>query len=133
VSENLELVRSILASWERGEMRSAEWSDWADPQIELVTVGGPEPSRHIGLADAEPDLEAFLDAWEDYRVEAEEYRELDDERILVLTRQSGRGRISGVQTTQLRASLFHIRGGKITRRVNYWDRALALSALGLRE
>jgi hypothetical protein len=27
----------------------------------------------------------FLSAWEEFRFEAEEYRELDDERVLVLT------------------------------------------------
>jgi ketosteroid isomerase-like protein len=69
--------------------------------------------------------------WEDYRVEADEYRELDGERVLVLTRQGGRGKISGVEIEQLRASLFHVRAGKVTRRVNYWDRDRALADLGL--
>jgi ketosteroid isomerase-like protein len=131
MSENLDLVRAILASWERGEMTSAAWSDWADPGIEFVTVGGPEPSTHTGLSQAGPRIDAFLDVWEDYRVEAEEYRELDGERILVLTRQRGRGRSSGAETEQRRASLFHVRAGKVTRRVNYWDRELALADLGL--
>ena len=133
MSANLDLVRSIVACWERGELMPERWSEWADPEIEFVTVGGPEPSSHTGLADAGPPIEAFLDVWEDYRVEAEEYRELDDERVLVLTRQRGRGKSSGVEIEQLRASVFHVRGGRITRRVNYWDRALALAELGLEE
>jgi ketosteroid isomerase-like protein len=133
MSEKLDLVRSILASWERGEMRPEEWSDWADPEIEFVTVGGPEPSTHTGLADAGPRIASFLDVWEDYRVEAEEYRELDDERVLVLTRQTGRGRGSGVELDQRRASLFYVREGKVTRRINYWERARAFADLGLEE
>jgi ketosteroid isomerase-like protein len=133
MTENLNIVRSILACWERGELMPAQWSDWADPEIEFVTVGGPEPSSHTGVPEAGPPIEAFLDAWEDYRVEAEEYRELDGERILVLTRQCGRGRSSGAEIEQLRASVFHVRGGKVTRRVNYWDRGRALADLGLEE
>ena len=130
--ENLELVRSILASWERGDLTPRQWSEWAHPDIEFVVVGGPEPSSHLG-PDAAPHIEAFLNLWDEYRVEAEEYRELDDERVLVLTRQSGRGRSSHVEITQRRATLFHIRGGKVIRRVNYWDRDRALAELGLEE
>ena len=131
MSENLNLVRSILAAWERGEMMPDEWSENAHPEIELVVVGGPEPSSHTGPADAAPSVKAFLNLWDDYRVEAEEYRELDDERVLVLTRQSGRGKSSGVEVRQRRATLFHVRDGKIVRRVNYWDRDRALADLGL--
>jgi ketosteroid isomerase-like protein len=133
MSENLLVVRSVLACWERGELMPEQWSDWADPQIEFVTVGGPEPSRHTGVAEAAPRIRAFLEVWDDYRVEADEYRELDGDRVLVLTRQAGRGKGSGVETEELRASLFHLRGGKVTRRVNYWDRERALADLGLEE
>jgi ketosteroid isomerase-like protein len=130
VSENLELVRSILAAWERGDLTPAQWSEWAHPEVEIVVIGGPEPSSHVGSSDAEPHIEAFLNLWEDYRVEAEDYLELDDERVLVLTRQTGRGKRSRVEITQRRATLFHIQGGKVIRRVNYWDRDRALADLG---
>ena len=133
MSENLDLVRSILASWERGEMTSTDWATWADPAIEIVVVGGPEPSSHVGLDDATPPIEAFLNLWDDYRVEAESYRELDDERVLVLTWQNARGKTSGVQIRQQRATLFHIRDGRIIRRVSYWDRESAFADLGLEE
>ena len=74
-------------------------------------------------------------AWEDFRTEAEEYRELDGERVLVLTHFSGRGKTSGLtrEMPERGANLFHIRDGKVTRLVTYFDRANAFADLGLEE
>jgi hypothetical protein len=72
--------------------------------------------------------------WQDWRVEGDEYRELDGGRVLVLVRYSGRGRTSGMQIAQVRttgATLFHLSGGKVTRLVFYLDRERALADLGL--
>ena len=73
----------------------------------------------------------FLSSWEDFRPEAEEYRELDNERVLMLTCMRGRGKSSGVEIEESRGSLFHIRDGKVTRLVLYFDRDRALADLGL--
>lgn len=127
-AENVDLVRSIYAAWERGDFSGA---DWAHPEIEYVTVGGPEPgSSTAGDTQA---LRDFLSAWDDYRTRAEAYRQIDSERVLVLARSSARGKASGVEIGQPRANLFHVRGGKVTRAVFYWDREHALADLGLEE
>ena len=66
----------------------------------------------------------------------EEYRELDDERVLVLCRGSGRGKRSGLELEQMRseaASLVHVRDGRVTRLVIYWQRENAFADLGLSE
>jgi ketosteroid isomerase-like protein len=76
----------------------------------------------------------FLGAWKDFRAEVEEWRELDDERVLVLIRFSGRGKTSELDLDQMRAkgaTLYHIRRGKVTRIVTYFDRDRALADLGL--
>jgi hypothetical protein len=83
-----------------------------------------------GMTEAGRD---FLSAWEEYRTEVDEYRELDDERVLVLLRRRGRGKTSGLELGQMTAKgagLFHVRGGKVTRLVNYFDRERALAELG---
>jgi ketosteroid isomerase-like protein len=132
VSANLELVRSICAAWERGEFgRTAEW---AHAEMEFVVVDGPEPGRWSGLAAAEQAGGAILSPFEDARIEAEEYRELDGERVLVFVHNSGRGRTSRLEIEHMHAKaadLFHIRGGKVTKLVAYWDRERALADLGL--
>jgi ketosteroid isomerase-like protein len=134
MSANLDLVRSMFAAWERGHFfRPAKW---AHPDIEFVITGGPDPGGWTGVAGMAEGFRDFLDAWEDFGVEAEEYRELDDERVLVLIRRSGRGKTSRLEVTDLRteaADLFHIRDGKVTRFVAYWDREHAFADLGLED
>ena len=76
----------------------------------------------------------IFSAWDDYRQHPDEYRELDDERVLVVYRRSGRGKTSGLEVRQMPArsvNLFHVRNGQVTRFVGYWDRDRALADLGL--
>jgi ketosteroid isomerase-like protein len=131
VSENLDLVRSIYAGWERGDYGSVAW---AHPDIETVMADGPAPGRSTGVAGAAELWRNFLNAWEGYRPEAEEYRELDGERVLVLIRRSGRGKRSGIELGQIAsegAVLYDIRSGRVTRQVVYFERDRALADLGL--
>jgi ketosteroid isomerase-like protein len=131
MSENLDLVRSVYEPWERGDFSASEW---AHPQIEYLIVDGPEPSRWTGLAGMIEGFRGFLRLWEDWHVVADEYRELDDERVLVLLHYSGRGKGSGLTVDHMQtkgASLFHVHRGKVTRLVVYFERERALADLGL--
>jgi len=102
-----------------------------DPEIEMIVVGGPEPVRWIGRESVRAQNKSFSSVWGDYRVEAEQVRELDDERMLVLTRYSGRAKTSGLEVRTEGAHVLHVRDGKVTRYVRYWDRDRALADLGL--
>jgi ketosteroid isomerase-like protein len=127
-SANLDLVRSIAAAWEGGRYGMV---DWADPEIEFVIADGPEPGSSTGRTSLAAKLRDFQSAWHEYHSEALEYRELDSERVLVLTHASGHAKASGLEIGQMRANVFHLRGGKVTRLVAYWDRERALADLGL--
>jgi ketosteroid isomerase-like protein len=131
-SPNLELVRSIYAGWERGEFTSAEW---ADPEIEVVFTDGPTAGTWSGIAGFTEAWRDFLSTWErGLSIVVDEYRQVDDERVLVLGRLRGRGKMSGLELREMRtelAALYHVREGKVTRQVFYWDRERALADAGL--
>ena len=130
-TSNLDLVRSILADWERGDFRRA---DWAHPEIEYLIADGPSPGRWRGLAGMAEAMRDWLGNWEDFRIEADEFRELDDERVLVFAHYSGQGKTSGLEIGQVRmtaTTLLNIRDGKVVRLVTYFDRDRALADLGL--
>src|SRR5437588_9359216 len=113
MSENLYLVRSILAEWERADFRSVSW---AHPEIEYVVIGGPETGKWDGLSAMTASVRDFMSAWEDYGIEAEEYRELDHERVLVLVQLSGRGKVSGLEIGDMHAQgaeVWHLRDNRV--------------------
>jgi hypothetical protein len=132
--ENVELVRSIYAAWERGNFGE---TFWADPGIDCQFIGEtPSAGTAKGLDGMANAWREWLSAWRDFQVKADEYRELDDERVLVLARFAGRGKTSGLEISQVwtkGASLFHIRTGKVTKLFLYTDYQRALDDLGVRE
>ena len=96
--ENVEIVRSIYASFESGDVSTA---DWAHPDIEYVIADGPSPSTSKGLAAMAETHASFMSAWQDWRAIGEEYRDLGEGRVLVLNRFGGRGKRSGVDLGEI--------------------------------
>lgn len=131
-STNLDLVRSLYTAWERGDFRRP--TDWAHPAIEFVSADGPTPGKWTGRDGLVKGWRDFLGAWEQFRIVVDEYRELDNERVLALVSFSGQGKGSGLELAQFRsqgAALFHLHSGKVTRFVFWLERARALADLGL--
>jgi hypothetical protein len=122
-SARLEQVRRIYDGWSRGEFSS---NDWAAPDIEMVAWEGGGEARpgKAGMAETWRD---WLSAWEDFRVEAEEFLERGDS-VLVLTRFGGRGKASGVSAEMLRGgSRFDFRGTEVARLTLFRERSQALA------
>jgi hypothetical protein len=134
MAANLDLVRSIFADWESGDFSRI---DWADPDIEFAWPegldAGPGGRGRRALAEA---WRTTMAAWDNLSVTAEEYRELDDELIMVLDRFRARGKISGLQIDEgltEGAVLFAVHQGRVRRLVVYLRRDRALADLGLED
>src|SRR6266566_4904189 len=69
-SADLDLVRSIYADWERGDFSSAAWTR---PEMEFVWGDGPSPASRSGFGGMAESIRDWLEVWEDWHVEAEEY------------------------------------------------------------
>jgi ketosteroid isomerase-like protein len=102
MSENFDLVRSIFGAFERGDFFSS--AEWAHPEIEFVIADGPSPGSSRGVTGMAKSWRDYLSVWEDVRPAAEEYRELDDQRVLVVIHNRGRGRASGLGVEPLAKS-----------------------------
>ncbi|HME03534.1 MAG TPA: nuclear transport factor 2 family protein [Solirubrobacteraceae bacterium] len=126
--QNVDLVRSLLAEWDRGDFRSREW---AAPGVEFVLADGPEPGRWHGVAGLAAYWRDFLRHWQGFHVSADSVRELDDGRVLAFLRLSGRATASGVAVQQPATAVFRLDDGKVTELLYFNDREGGLNDLGL--
>jgi ketosteroid isomerase-like protein len=123
--ENVEIIRGLLARWERGET--------------TTTVGAfthrsssHGPAVVLTFSATRRNRMAWTDEWTDVSVRAEDFTEVGA-RVLVLARQRAVGRHSGVPMSNLDAWVFSFRGGRIVRWDAYWNPAEARRALGIEE
>jgi uncharacterized protein len=128
--ENVELVRTVLGGWARGDFRAGsnlfvadfEWKQRPD---------AVEPGSHRG-ASVGTALRELFEVWENYRIEAEEYIHAGD-RIVVVGRARGTARGSGLELDQSLFLLWTARNGKLASVELFRNRGDALEAVGLRE
>jgi uncharacterized protein len=133
--ENVEIVRRGYELYAAGDLDGVA-SLFAD-EAELADAGGlgvagtAAGTRHgpEGFLRA---TEEALEAFEDYRVEAEEFIDAGDV-VVVPVRISGRGRASGAKLDMLLAHLWVLRSGKAIRGEVYRTTEEALEAAGLEE
>lgn len=124
------VVHAAYEKWAGGDFSSR---DWAAPDFELVMADGPSP----GTFPRDEAGRAWFDmirTWEDFRAVAEEVRDLGDGRVLVFTRNTGRSKGSGLELGDMHtrgANVIHVRDGKITKLVAYFNRDQALVDLNL--
>ena len=130
--ENGEVVRETFESF-----LAADWDKTAqlvDPEVVFHgTLGGLEEGR---VAHGLPQIvrefeEEDLEAWEERRLEAEEFIDAGDD-VVVLLHDYRRGRGSGVELEIDTAVVVAVSGGRVVRIQGYVDRHAALEAAGLR-
>ena len=124
------MVREAFESYLKGDWEKT--ARLVDPEVEFHgTVGGLEEGRVAhGLPHAVQVFEEEdLEAWEERRLEAEEFIDAGD-NVVVLLHEYRRGRGSGIELEADTAVLCAVRGGRVIRIQGYMDRHAALEAAG---
>jgi ketosteroid isomerase-like protein len=131
--ENVNTVREAFEAFLSGDQEKT--AKLIDPDVEFHgTVGGLQEGQVAhGQSEIDREFEEVdLEAWEERRLEAEEYIDAGND-VVVLLHEYRRGRGSGVELEVDTAVVVAVSGGRVVRIQGYMDRDAALAAAGLSE
>jgi ketosteroid isomerase-like protein len=132
--ENVKTVLDAAPALNRGDLDT--WLEqWVADDIDYRAIeGAPDDPGPIHGKDA---LRAYVQDWigtfDDFKSEPVDLIDAGEDKVVVVTRISGRAKLSGVETDLTYAALYTIRDGKVVRGREYWTRDEALEAAGLSE
>jgi hypothetical protein len=131
--ENVEIVRRGVEALNARDL-DRHYSESIDPEVEWRTAAeDPDSATHQGLPAYRRYLEGWIESFDGLNADVEEYIDVGDDRVFTWIRYTGRGRESGAPADWHLAIIFTIRGGKVVRAEEYFDRAQALESAGPRE
>src|SRR5207245_9510211 len=119
--ENIEIAKRVIDAFNRRDVDAI--FECVKPDVEWfpampVTFGG-------GALRGREGIEAYVrevsDTWEEYRVVGQDFRNLADDQVLVLSRVEGRGAGSGGLVDTAMGQIFDFRECKIARVRTYLD------------
>jgi ketosteroid isomerase-like protein len=128
--ENVELVRSLYRAGD-----PSRFFDLLSENVELDFSAYPVPDSRVvrGKAAAVEWSRRWWGTWDEYVLEATEVIDADNDRVVVLQREHGRGKGSGAELERRWAVIYTIRMGKVVRFQPFKTREEALEAAGLSE
>jgi ketosteroid isomerase-like protein len=129
--ENVEVVRRSLDAFERGDFDAA--MEALDPRIEYDLTHFPDGKVYLGHDGVREAFRIWLGTWEDYRQEIDEVIDLGEDEVVVVLREFGRGKGSGIEVERPTAGVWTLRDGKAVRIRFYAGKAEALEGAGLSE
>ena len=133
--ENVEIVRFLYREAAQGVW---EHRELFDPDVRSARVMSPETDgtglsgEWRGLDGLAENIRLWLSAWDDFRSTPEEFIEAGD-KVVVLSRETGTGKTSGIALDTDAADVWELRNGKVVDVCFYLKRADALEATGLSE
>ncbi len=134
--ENVEIVRQLYEAWARGDFWAHPEAFASDVRSARVMGAGTEGAglsgEWEGIDGLISNTRLWLEAWNDLRVEAEEFLDVGD-KVVVFTRQTGAAKASGIPLDREFADVWEIRDDRVVDVRFYWKRSDALKAAGLSE
>src|SRR3954447_5948076 len=131
--ENVETLRRAYEALSRGDVDAI--LEVCDSEIECqLPEGGITTGTLRGHQAVREFLEGYIEAFDSFRMEPEQFFEADD-RVVVFLQVLGRGRGSGLEVNVRPAHVWTMRSGKAVQVEAFPDRTkeAALKAAGLRE
>jgi uncharacterized protein len=129
--ENVEIVLRGVAAMNRGDVEA--FNALCDDRFEMRLMGAlGEPVSYVGADGVFQFFHDMGETWADWGFEVEQARDLD-QYVLIMGRQRGRGRVSGVEIDSPRACVVAVRDGAVTEIRYFIEPADALEAVGLEE
>ena len=131
--ENVEIARRLYERWAQGDFSP---TGFFDPEIVYSRIGTDTPDMEgewRGLEAMAAAVGEYFRAFSDLRSEAERIIDLGDDKVLVLSRQTACGKLSGAPFDHEFAEVITLEDGKIVGVASYWHRAEGLEAVGLSE
>jgi ketosteroid isomerase-like protein len=127
--ENIARVKELNAAFNRGDLEAC--AACYDERAEVADLGNaPDlPPRVLGREAIRSVMQTWLDAFDEFRADIEEYRAVGD-HVICRAHWHGRGRGGGVTVDLRAADLYELRAGLIVRAtLGYPNTAAALAAI----
>jgi len=128
--ENVEVVRAAYAAWNAGDMDAMR--ELLDPDIVWrPPEGWPEPGPFVGREAVIRWFDQLRETYDAYVTEL--VGDVIDTADRVVVRQIWHGEGQGPETSLESTTVATVQTGRIIGVEQFWDRAEALEAVGLRE
>jgi len=127
---NVDIVREFAEQYAAGDRVSWRRYFAEDVVWDMSRSNLPQAGVYRNHEGMERFFTDWLGAWDEYEIEHHEVLDAGDS-VVVVFRQRGRGRSSGVFTERDFAGVYDLRDGLVTRYREYESRDEALRAAGL--
>jgi ketosteroid isomerase-like protein len=125
--ENVESVRRLFAAWAQGDFDAGP--EYFDRDV-LLVLRTFDTGVYHGLEGIRDYARTLLEPWERYALELEAV-EVNGDTVLATVRQSGVGKVSGIEGELRLFQVFSFRAGRVIRFDTFLDEAAARKAAGL--
>jgi ketosteroid isomerase-like protein len=132
--KNVEILRQANEAFNRGDVEGFLAFCGDGVEIEDLNNAPDLPPVAYGKEGARRVLAAWIDVFDDFSGEIEEYIDVDDRHVACLVHYRGRQRDTGLVIDFTAVDMWEFRGNKMVRgTLGYRDRESALEAVGMSE
>jgi ketosteroid isomerase-like protein len=131
--DNLEVVRRFLIGINDQDIDAALMDLGPGAELDWSGSDAPDSGVYRGRAAWRDWMSGRSEQLTNLRFDVTELIDVPPDRVVVVARVTGRGRVSGIDTVSLGASVWMLRNRQVSRLTLYQTRGDALKAVGLEE